>query len=56
MNLSDLVSLVELGRIALGVAVLAFIAWVVVPRLRARASVPRSSPRSQSVRGKEESR
>jgi hypothetical protein len=36
MSLSDLVSLVELGRIALGAAVLAIIAWVVVPRLRAR--------------------
>jgi hypothetical protein len=35
MSLSDLVSLVGFGRIALGTAVLAIIVWVVVPRLRA---------------------
>jgi hypothetical protein len=37
MSLSDLVSLVELGRIALGAAILAIIAWVVIPRIHARA-------------------
>ena len=36
MSLSDLVSLVGFGRIALGTAVLAIIVWVVIPRLRAR--------------------
>ena len=36
MNISDLVSLVELGRIVIGAALLAFIAWIVVPRVAAR--------------------